>query len=185
VSHAQRPRKRDKLRKLLHLGSSRAVSPAPSTEYNSQLPLGSLSPRKMALNGAQLVLSGLAVCLDGVPIASNVVKAVNVLIEIANTVKDNNEDLSQLCDLVKSRLETVDSKLEATKVSSDLQSSAEAFAKLLGDKLDAMQDIRGRQTWKAVLQSSDNRAQIARFLKEIQEQTTTFQVLKTISSGCS
>lgn len=38
----------------------------------------------MASSGAQLVLSGLDRCLDGVPIASNVVKAVNVLIEIAN-----------------------------------------------------------------------------------------------------
>jgi hypothetical protein len=32
-------------------------------------------------------------------------------------VKDNNEDLSQLCDLVKSRLEAVDSRLGETKVS--------------------------------------------------------------------
>lgn len=39
-------------------------------------------------------------------------------------MKDNNEDLSQLCDLVKSRLETVDSKLEATKVSSCVSCSA-------------------------------------------------------------
>lgn len=62
----------------------------------------------------------------------------------------------------------------------DVQSAAEAFATSLVDKLHAMREIRGRQTWKAILESSNNRAQITRFLKEIQEQTTTFQV-----SGCS
>jgi hypothetical protein len=39
-----------------------------------------------------------------------------------------------------------------------------------------MQDIRGMQAWKAVIESSENKAIIAGCLKDIQERTVTFQV---------
>jgi hypothetical protein len=98
----QRERKRDKLLKLFRSGSSRATSPAPpvatlrteqaklqtnpsqEVHLQSQSQLGSPSPWKIAADGAQLVLGSLDRCLAGVPIAGNVVGALNVLLEIAN-----------------------------------------------------------------------------------------------------
>jgi hypothetical protein len=102
MSQPKRERKRDKLLKLFRPGSSRATSPAPPTgtirteqaqeetnlsqevHLQSQSQPETPSPWKIAADGAQLVLSSLDRCLDGVPIASNVVGALNVLLEIAN-----------------------------------------------------------------------------------------------------
>jgi hypothetical protein len=42
----------------------------------------------------------------------------NTCINVGQMVKDNNENLSQLCDLVERRLKAVDSRLGETKVSS-------------------------------------------------------------------
>jgi hypothetical protein len=102
MSQAQRERKRDKFLKFFRPGSSRATSPAPpigtirteqdrlhtnpsqEVHLQSKSQPGTPSPWKIAADGAQLVLSSLDRCLDGVPIASNVVGAINVLVEIAN-----------------------------------------------------------------------------------------------------
>lgn len=92
---AQRSRTWDKFLKLFRSGSSREASPAPSVgttqshsnptqEVHLQSQYGPPSPWKMAVDSAQFVLSSLDRCLDGMPIASNVVGALNVFMEIAN-----------------------------------------------------------------------------------------------------
>jgi hypothetical protein len=53
--------------------------------------------------------------------------------------------------------------------------------RFLVDECVAMQNIRGQRTWKAVIEGSENRAQITNTLKGIEAQTDAFQVSAVVS----
>ncbi|KAG6864636.1 hypothetical protein C0993_008685, partial [Termitomyces sp. T159_Od127] len=124
--------------------------------------------------GIQMFLKKFEKVLEGTPLQTPV-NAVNVLIDLGNAIYDNKNTLQELFSMINSRLEIVNSALlELGEEESKFRMRIEGFAKLLIERSIELRTTLGRSTWKAILESDEDKTKIENILKKIEKDTETF-----------
>ncbi|KAG6884425.1 hypothetical protein C0993_011230 [Termitomyces sp. T159_Od127] len=116
--------------------------------------------------GIQMLLKKSEKVLEGTPLRTPV-NAVNVLFDLGN----------ELFSQIKRRLEAVNSSLlELGEEETKLRVQIEGFAKSLIERITELKAMLGRSTWKAILESDEDKTKIENILKMVDKDTTTFVV---------
>ncbi|KAG6894183.1 hypothetical protein C0993_012131 [Termitomyces sp. T159_Od127] len=114
--------------------------------------------------------------LEGTPLQTPV-NAVNVLIDFGNAIYDNKDALQKLFSMIKTRLGVVNAALlELGEEETKLRKQTESFAKSLIERIVELMAMLGRSTWKAILESDEDKTKIENILKQVDKDTETFVV---------
>ncbi|KAG6884234.1 hypothetical protein C0993_000230, partial [Termitomyces sp. T159_Od127] len=134
------------------------------------------SYKKSTWLGIQLFLKRFENVLDGTPFQTPV-NAVNVLIDLGNAIFDNEDTLQELFSQTKTRLEVVNSALiELGEEETKFRMQTEGFAQSLIERILELRTMLGRSTWKAILESDEDKTKIENILKKVDKDTETFVV---------
>ncbi|KAG6896550.1 hypothetical protein C0993_008263 [Termitomyces sp. T159_Od127] len=124
--------------------------------------------------GIQMFLKKFEKVLEGTPFQTPV-NAVNVLIDLGNAIYDNKDALQELFSMIETRLEVINSALlELGEEETKFRMQIEGFAKLLIERIIELSTMLGRSTWKAVLESDEDKIKIGNILKKVDKDTGTF-----------
>ncbi|KAE9394627.1 hypothetical protein BT96DRAFT_886390 [Gymnopus androsaceus JB14] len=167
------------------LSSSRAsvADASASTPENLQDTGKDMSQKKLmaqevasfAWSGFKLLVKNANEVLEGTPLKLPV-QIINNLIEIAEGVADNNDKIKEILQMTDQRLKRIFEDIAKWKDMDGIQSCFGHFCKALTDADIHLRKMNASGLIKQTVQSSDNKEEIERILKSIDNATQNFQL---------
>ncbi|KAG6867473.1 hypothetical protein C0993_002343 [Termitomyces sp. T159_Od127] len=124
--------------------------------------------------GFQMLFNKAEKLLDGTPFKVPI-NAVNILIELGNNIKNNKDALQGLFTQTMKRLETVNQALiDIEKEDAKFRMVAEGFSQSLIEDILELRTMSEKSTWKVILESDEDKANVENILRRIDGETENF-----------